>query len=221
MMAPIEGHAIAKRDLRSPANSPSRHDRISFTSRAAGFKSFSTMKTLLLSLAVLSPLSLTAATVQFDLQGVGGSGLLRTNELHATTGSGSGGEVGGGITFDDVTKILSINVAWGSGAGFSDLTGNATASHIHGPAAQNQNAGVVLNLSSGLTTSATNGGVSYTSPALSAGQEADLLAGLYYINVHTGANGAGELRGNLVVVPEPTVAALGALGLVGLLRRRR
>ena len=68
-----------------------------------------------------------AAIVQFDLQGQAGSGLLPGNELAAVVGGGTGGEVGGGITFDDVTKVLTLNVGWGSGQGFTDLSGDATA----------------------------------------------------------------------------------------------
>jgi|TARA_B110000438_G_scaffold281456_1_gene307636 hypothetical protein len=52
--------------------------------------------------------------------------------------------------------------------------------------------------------------------------ETDLLNGLYYINVHTAANGGGEIRANLVVVPEPSsAAALLGLATLGFLAVRR
>jgi hypothetical protein len=38
----------------------------------------------------------------------------------------------------------------------------------------------------------------YTSAALDATQEADLNAGLYYVNIHTAAFTAGEIRGQLI-----------------------
>jgi hypothetical protein len=38
---------------------------------------------------------------------------------------------------------------------------------------------------------------SYTSKALTDSQLADLTAGLYYVNIHTTANPAGEIRGQL------------------------
>jgi hypothetical protein len=167
------------------------------------------------------------ATFNVDLRGRAGPGLLPGNEIHAINGTpGSGGEVGAGITFDDVTKGLTINVGWGSGQGFTNLTGNATVGHIHGitsspaPAAFNQTAGVTLGLDnlSGWNNSATNGGFVGT-VTLNPAQEAALFAGSMYINVHTSANGPGEIRGNLVI-PEPaTLTVLAALG-VGLLRRR-
>ena len=153
------------------------------------------------------------ALIEFELQGQAGSGLLTGNAVTAgvITG-GSGGEVGPGITYDDVAKVLSINVGWGSGNGFTDLSSTATASHIHGPASQLQNAGVQINLGPGLSASASNGGVVFTTAALTAGQESDLLNGLWYINVHTANYGGGEIRGNMVAIPEP--ATLGLLSLV-------
>jgi hypothetical protein len=171
-----------------------------------------------------------AAIVQFDLKGKGGTGLLPTNETAATLNGtpGTGGEVGAGISFDDVALVLTLNVGWGSGKGFTDLTGNTTGGHIHGPtadggtAAYNENASILfpLNTLPGWDSSATNGGYTGT-VQMTAPQAADLMAGKYYFNVHTAANGGGEARGFLVAVPEPTGLAAFALAGAALLRRRR
>ena len=54
---------------------------------------------------------------------------------------------------------------------------------------------------------------------LSASQEADLLAGLWYLNLHTTFANGGEIRGQ--VIPEPSTALLLGAGLAGLAARRR
>ncbi len=63
---------------------------------------------------------------------------------------------------------------------------------------------------------------------LNAVQESDLLAGLWYVNVHTssaagGGFPMGEIRGQVIVtaqVSAPATVALLAFGLVGLGYRR-
>lgn len=51
--------------------------------------------------------------------------------------------------------------------------------------------------------------------------EADLLANNTYINIHTAENQSGEIRGQLIVVPEPATLGLVSLGAIALLARRR
>jgi len=90
--------------------------------------------------------------------------------------------------------------------------------HFHGPAGLGETAGVQVNIGdiSGLTSP------SIGSATISDELESQLLAGDLYINIHTAANGPGEIRGQ--VVPEPTsafMAVLGSLVLVGGVRRRR
>lgn len=165
-----------------------------------------------------------AAIVLFDLQGTAGFGLLAGNEPGSITG-GTGGEIGAGISYDTNTKVLNINVGWGSSQGFTDLTSSSNNSHIHGPTASNNGSGftqtavVLFNLTR--SSNAATGGTITQNVTLTAAQETDLLNGKYYINIHTANNGGGELRGFLVQsVPEPSRSLLALAGFVCLAWRR-
>ena len=194
------------------------------------------MSKLLLSLATLLTATVShAAIVQINLAGSFSNSLHFRNEPAVLSG-GTGDEVLGGITFDDVAKTVTINVAWGSANGFANLTGASTNAHLHLAASPNgnngtsdwmQTGGVVVNIQTDAVnfttnTSASAGGITGTSLPLSAANEAALFQNRLYLNVHTGANGGGEVRGFLVPVPEPTTALFGltALGALALRRRR-
>ena len=75
---------------------------------------------------------------------------------------------------------------------YSGLTGPATMAHFHGPALPGANAGVVVPFPS--AASPAEGSATLT-PA----QAADLVAGKWYVNVHTAANPGGEIRGQLMM----------------------
>jgi hypothetical protein len=175
-----------------------------------------------------------AATIAFDLVGVAGAGLLAGNEPGPPIG-GSGGEIAGatgfGVFYDDVTNLLTVNVGWGSGNGFIDLSSNVNNQHIHGPTTNNfgndgtgnfkQTAGIPAGF--GLTRtsdSPSSGTIVNNTITFSEAQEADLFNGKFYINVHTVNNPGGEIRGFLVV-PEPSACALAAFGALALMRGRR
>jgi hypothetical protein len=85
----------------------------------------------------------------------------------------------------DGAKMLSFSIS------YSGLVGIETAAHIHGPAGVGVNAGVVFPLPLG------NLKISMVGP-LTPAQEADLNAGLYYINVHTDLFPGGEIRGQIL-----------------------
>lgn len=185
------------------------------------------MKKILLSVGLMALVAHTQASIiAFDLRGTAGSGLLAGNEPGAIVG-GSGGEIGAGITYDDIANLLTLNVGWGSSQGFNDLSSLANNSHIHGPTASvngagfTQTAGVLFTLAR--SSSAITGGTFTGGPiALTDAQETDLLNGRWYINLHTANNGGGEIRGFLVQpVPEPSVVVLGILGAGALLFRLR
>ena len=97
-----------------------------------------------------------------------------------TSGSGSAT-----ASLDKNTNLLKYKVT------YSGLTGPATAAHFHGPAAAGANAGVVIPFAN--PASPIEGQVTLTSA-----QAADLLAGKWYVNIHTAANAAGEIRGQML-----------------------
>jgi len=88
-------------------------------------------------------------------------------------------------TFDTVTRALTWTVT------YSNLTGPAAGAHFHGPGEAGKNAGIVLPFAS--TASPING-----SATLSEAQAADLLAGKWYVNIHTSSNPGGEIRGQML-----------------------
>src|ERR1700684_4492241 len=104
-------------------------------------------------------------------------------EVPPTTSAGKGSA---DIDYDAATKKLSWKLT------YSGLTGPATAAHFHGPAEAGKNGGGAVAIP-GATSSPAEG-----SAVLTDAQAADLMAGKYYINVHTAANPGGELRGQVV-----------------------
>jgi len=142
-----------------------------------------------------------AKVIEFELSPDGVPGLSPSNEVSAVIGStGSGGEIGSGVTFDTDTSTLTLSLGYGSAAGFTDLTGPAIAMHIHGPAMADANAGVVTNLG-GLSFPSANpaaGGIIFGDLVLDASNTSNLLAGLFYVNIHTATNQSGEIRGQLI-----------------------
>lgn len=99
---------------------------------------------------------------------------------------------------------------------YSGLTGAISGSHLHGLAGPGATAGVLFGLSNSGGTSGTFSGAGI----LSSSDLSGLLAGNSYINIHTGNNAPGEIRGQ-VVVPEPSGMALLAFAIVGLCFRRK
>jgi hypothetical protein len=74
---------------------------------------------------------------------------------------------------------------------YSGLSGPPTAAHFHGPAQPAANAGVAVPIPNAATSPVEG------SATLTDAQAADLVAGRYYINIHTAANPAGEIRGQV------------------------
>jgi hypothetical protein len=167
-----------------------------------------------------------AAIIEFDLSPPGtdsGIGLHRLNEVIPGPSTGSGDETGAGIFFDTSTRLLTLNLGYGTAFGFTDLTGPAFSWLLHGPSPASETAPALFNLQM-FHTFAPNpaqGGQITGSLVLDSSQEATLLSGLSYINIYTPANLGGELRGQLVVVPEPAVMTLFfGIGVSAMLWRR-
>jgi CHRD domain len=104
------------------------------------------------------------------------------SEVPANTSTGKGTA---DIDYDPASKKLSWKVT------YSGLSGPATAAHFHGPAAAGANAGVKVPIPNA-TSSPVEGSVTLTDE-----QAADLVAGKYYVNIHTAANPGGEIRGQV------------------------
>ena len=94
------------------------------------------------------------------------------------------------VWFDKETGAVSWDVYW------SGLSGPLTAAHFHGPASKTNRADVQVDL----------GGNGFHSPfrgsaTLNDEQAEQLLAGKWYINLHTAAHPDGEIRGQVLRQP--------------------
>jgi CHRD domain len=103
------------------------------------------------------------------------------NEVPPNGAAGSGSVT---ATFDTASKKLTWK------GSYSGLTGPATAAHFHGPAPTGKNAGVMVPINP-------HGSKFEGSATLNDAQASALLGGEMYVNIHTAANKAGEIRGQL------------------------
>ena len=189
-----------------------------------------------------SPAWFAGPLTEFDFQGNAGFGLLPDNEVGNNTslGSGStatGGEIGDGIVYNSDAMQLFIPFSF-EGLSGGLFTTAASGIHLHvgaDPANADpfdQTGGIVFNLNNfdvaaavlngnnPILDGATSGTVSAlidVSPEL----EQALFAGELYLNIHSADFTGGELRANLVPIPEPGSVALLAMAGGMVLQRLR
>jgi hypothetical protein len=92
------------------------------------------------------------------------------------------------VDYDSETNLFNYTVT------YSGLTGDPTAAHFHGPAAPGENAPPVIPVEGPLASP-----ISGTA-TLTDAQEAELLGGMWYFNLHTAQYPDGELRGQVLQV---------------------
>jgi hypothetical protein len=132
------------------------------------------LATLLLGTAVILAGAARAETLKATLDG--------KSEVPANTSAATGTA---DVNYDAATKKITWKLT------YSGLTGPATAAHFHGPAEAGKNAGVKVPIANA-TASPIEGSATLTDE-----QAADLVAGKYYVNIHTAANPGGEIRGQV------------------------
>jgi len=125
---------------------------------------------------------LLAATAAFAEQVKLKADLSGSQEVPPITTQGKGSA---DITFDTASRQLSWTV------NYSGLSGPAAAAHFHGPAEAGKNAGVAVPIPNQATSPVSG------SATLTEAQANELLAGRYYVNIHTAANPSGEIRGQV------------------------
>lgn len=121
--------------------------------------------------------------------GLTGPAFAEVVDLYAELG-GDGttatGEFNG--TLDTDTLELTWTVS------YEGLSGQLIGAHIHGPAQPGENAGILIGFE-GIETSPFSGSEVIEESVIS-----EILAGLYYANLHTEANPGGEIRGHIMRV---------------------
>ncbi|MEQ1923763.1 MAG: CHRD domain-containing protein, partial [Pyrinomonadaceae bacterium] len=108
----------------------------------------------------------------------------RLNSANEVPPNASTAQGFGRVVLNAAETQITVSMYW------SGLSGNATAGHIHGPAAAGVNGPVIFNLAPAASPS---GSVVNSTFSPTAAQVADLKAGLWYFNIHTAANPGGEI----------------------------
>ena len=172
---------------------------------------------LVMAVVVMTASTTFAQIIEFDFAGNGGIGLLPGNEVGnntatADTSSAFGGEVGSGLQFDTATNVLNFDFNFEGLSGGLDFSVNSGI-HLHLPGTSgdpfNQTGPIVFNLNSFNDEAVTNTNAQIANEATSGqvtgsidldGNDSaieNLLAGEFYLNIHSADFGGGELRGSV------------------------
>jgi hypothetical protein len=127
----------------------------------------------------LAGTAFTALAAQVNLAAT----LTGTEEVPPNDSTGTGSLQ---ATYDSESNVLNYTVT------YSGLTGDPTAAHFHGPADPGENAPPTVPVEGSLASP-----ISGTA-TLTDAQEAELLAGQWYFNLHTAQYPDGELRGQVL-----------------------
>ena len=161
------------------------------------------MKKLLIiisaSIFMLSAHSSNAAIISFEAT-------IDGDQTNSGLGNASPGTGFATMSLDDVSNVFSWNISW------MNLSSPATGMHFH-LAPPDDKGPVQLNFGaiSGLTSP------SIGSAVITEANKSDLLAELWYINIHTTDSFTEEIRGQVNIVPVPAAVWLFSSGLLGLI----
>jgi hypothetical protein len=159
------------------------------------------MKSLIAIFGLAVALSVGTASAQWTFQSI----LNGAGESPATGSTGTGF---GTVVLNAAQTSITVNESW------SGISAPATASHIHGPGGVGTNASVIFPFTG--VPAATSGSIPQQTFAISAQQVSWLFSGYLYMNVHDSTFPGGEIRGQLLLVPEPSTVGLLALGVGGI-----
>lgn len=112
-----------------------------------------------------------------------------------TTGSGTAA-----ITYNSGTKTIGYNLTWQLGS----ATATTTGMHFHGSETGSNATSSPIVIEIPGFTSASSGTLAGTTRALTDVEQAQLLAGKWYVNIHSSTVPGGEIRGNIVLVKAST-----------------
>jgi hypothetical protein len=121
----------------------------------------------------------TALAAQVNLMAT----LTGTEEVPSNASAGTGTVE---ATYDTDSNVLNYTIT------YSGLTGDATAAHFHGPAAPGENAPPAVPIEGSLASPIAG------TATLTDEQEAQLLGGQWYFNLHTAQYPDGEVRGQVL-----------------------